>query len=43
MNKFVFLSCAIGTGTGGVSIWGGEFEDENHRRSPLGGVSFWSS
>ena len=30
MNKFVFLSCAIGTGTGGVSIWGGEFEDEFH-------------
>ena len=25
-----FVSCAIGTGTGGVSIWGGEFEDEFH-------------
>ena len=27
---FAFLVCFVGDGTGGESIWGGEFEDELH-------------
>ena len=29
-NTHAFLVCLKGTGTGGESIWGGEFEDEFH-------------
>ena len=30
LHSFIFVCCVAGDGTGGESIWGGEFEDELH-------------